>query len=293
MYQIDFENYLKSEKRFSVHTVIAYMKDVGQFKEFLFEQVGGVKDEEVTHKIIRSWLVFLLEEKGVSSNSVNRKLSSLKTFYRFLILTEHIRENPTVKVVPPKMTKRIPEFVGESSMSHILSDELFDNSFEGVRDKLVIEMLYQTGVRLSELIGMRVVDFEQNLKSVKVLGKRNKERIIPINQSLHSLTLRYIRYRAEQDVDNPYLIVTNKGKKAYPKMIYNIVNEYIGMVSSVKNRSPHVLRHTFATHMLNNGADLNTIKSLLGHANLSATQIYTHNSFEKLKTIYSQAHPRA
>ena len=293
MFRADFENYLKSEKRFSPHTVLAYMKDVSQFKEFLLDYNGGVKENEVDHKMIRSWLVFLLDEKAISSNSVNRKLSSLKTYYRFLVLAEHVIENPTVKVIPPKITKRIPEFVAESSMSDILSDELFEDSFEGARDRLVIEILYQTGMRLSELLGIKLNDFGQNLKTVKVLGKRNKERIIPVTPSLHLLALQYIKFRANQDVDCDYLIVTNKGKKAYPKMIYKTVNKYIGMVSSVKKRSPHVLRHTFATHMLNNGADLNTIKSLLGHANLSATQIYTHNSFEKLKTIYSQAHPRA
>ena len=293
MYRTDFENYLKSEKRFSPHTVVAYLNDVNQFKEFLIDYVGNVSEIEVSHKTIRSWLVFLLDDKGVSSNSANRKLSSLKTYYRFLLLVGEISENPAVKVVPPKITKRIPEFVGESSMNEILSDDLFPDSFEGVRDRLVIEMLYQTGMRLSELLGMKASDFEQHLKSVKVLGKRNKERIIPITSSLCLLTLRYINLRSEQGVEDGFLIVTNKGKKAYPKMIYKIVNKYLGMVSSIQKKSPHVLRHTFATHMLNNGADLNTIKSLLGHANLSATQVYTHNSFEKLKTIYSQAHPRA
>ena len=293
MSQADFEIYLKSEKRFSSHTVIAYLNDVSQFKEFLNDYVGGVEESEVSHRIIRSWLVFLIDEKGVSSNSVNRKLSSLKTYYRFLLLAEKVPENPTVKVIPPKMTKRIPEFVGESSMNDILSDDLFPDTFEGARDRLIIEMLYQTGMRLSELLGMKVSDFEQHLKSVKVLGKRNKERIIPITSSLCLLTLQYINLRSDQHAESMFLIVTNKGKKAYPKMIYKIVNKYLGMVSSIKKKSPHVLRHTFATHMLNNGADLNTIKSLLGHANLSATQVYTHNSFEQLKTIYSQAHPRA
>lgn len=294
MYKDEFQKYLQSEKRFSLHTVKSYLKDLSQFESFLKNHFPEIKEESgVTHRVIRSWLVNLVNEARITSNSINRKLSSLKTYYRFLQLTEKVNVNPTVKVVAPKSSKRLPEFVDQTSMDKFLQADIFPDSFEGVRDRLVIELLYQTGIRLSELLGIEEGDVQSSQGVVKVLGKRNKERLVPLNKEIIQLCSKYLKLRANLNVDTSKLIVTSKGKMAYPKLIYNIVNSYLSLVSTVKKKSPHVLRHTFATHMLNNGADLNTIKELLGHANLSATQVYTHNSFEKLKTIYNQAHPRA
>ena len=292
MYITEFESYLKSEKRFSAHTVVAYIKDVNQFYDFIYTSLGEISLEEIDHKSIRLWLVYLMDEKQVSANTVNRKLSSIKTYYRFLLLSEVLSVNPTLKVISPKISKRLPEFVSQGSMEKLLGAELFENSFSGVRDHLVMELLYQTGIRLSELIGIQMHDVDQLVKSVKVTGKRNKQRIVPITIELQKLILQYIKFRNQITTSELSLIVTGKGKSAYPKLIYNIVNKYLAMVSTVNKKSPHILRHTFATHMLNNGADLNTIKELLGHANLSATQVYTHNSFEKLKyEIKHSVHP--
>lgn len=288
-----FQKYVESEKRFSPHTVKAYLKDLNQFLEFVRLEYGFSELVDVNHRVIRSWLVRLVTEDGISSNSVNRKLSTLKTYYRFLILSGQVEVNPTLKVVAPKMKKRLPEFVDQSSMDEFLKPELFENDFEGVRNRFIIELLYQTGMRLSELLHISVVDLQISSGTLKVLGKRNKERLVPVNQNLLQLGLAYLEKRRELNTETTMLFVTLKGKTAYPKMVYNVVNAYLSKVSTLNKKSPHILRHTFATHMLNNGADLNSIKEILGHANLSATQVYTHNSFEKLKSIYKQAHPRA
>ncbi len=293
MHITEFQNYLVSEKRFSNHTVVAYIKDIGQFFQFIELEFGNLPLNKINHKTIRGWLVDLLNEKGVSTNSVNRKLSSLKTYYRYLLLSGKYDVDPTLKVVSPKLSKKLPEFVDQVSMNKLLSPDLFEDSFIGTRDQLIMEVLYQTGIRLSELIAIKVNDVDRGVKSVKVTGKRNKQRIVPVGVELQKLISNYLNVREDQAAEAEELIITQKGKAAYPKLIYNVVNKYLGMVSTINKKSPHVLRHTFATHMLNNGADLNTIKELLGHASLSATQIYTHNSFEKLKTIYNQAHPRA
>ena len=293
MYITEFQNYLVSEKRFSNHTVIAYIKDLEQFFEYVELEFGTFQLNEINHKTIRGWLVELLNEKGVSTNSVNRKLSSLKTYYRYLLLSSKYDVDHTVKVISPKLSKKLPEFVDQVSMNKLLSPDLFEDDFIGVRDQLIIEILYQTGIRLSELITIKVNDVGQGVKSIKVTGKRSKQRMVPVGVELQRLISNYLDARSKQVIESEELIITQKGKAAYPKLIYNVVNKYLGMVSTINKKSPHVLRHTFATHMLNNGADLNTIKELLGHASLSATQVYTHNSFEKLKTIYNQAHPRA
>lgn len=290
MYITEFQSYLKSEKRFSDHTIIAYLNDLTQFFKF---NVGNVDLSVITHKTIRNWLVSLLTEEKLSSASVNRKLSTLKTYYRFLILSGKHDVNPTLKVIAPKMGKKLPEFVDQTSMNKLLDIGVFTDDFTGARDRLVMELFYQTGIRLSELIGLKVSDVDFVQQVIKVTGKRNKQRVIPITTETQGLINDFLRFRKGSEAVSNALIITQKGKEAYPKLIYNVVNKYLGQVSTNNKRSPHVLRHTFATHMLNNGADLNTIKALLGHANLSATQVYTHNSFEKLKTVYNQAHPRA
>ncbi len=293
MYKNDFQKYLESEKRFSAHTVKAYLKDLDQFLAFVSESYSVNHPNKISHKIIRTWLVSLVLDDEVSSNSVNRKLSTLKTYFRFLMLSRKVEINPTLKVIAPKMKKRLPEFVDQAAMNEFLDLELFEDDFVGVRNQFIIELLYQTGMRLSEMLALTVQDFEISTGTLKVLGKRNKERLVPVNQSLMLLGQDYLIKRSEINSKSLQLIVTQKGKSAYPKMVYNVVNSYLSQVSTLNKKSPHVLRHTFATHMLNNGADLNSIKEILGHANLSATQVYTHNSFEKLKSIYKQAHPRA
>ncbi len=293
MHEEKFQKYLESEKRFSVHTVKAYLNDLGQFLDFVDGEYGQKKLSDINHRTIRSWLVSLVTDQNVGSNSVNRKLSTLKTYYRFLILAGEVKVNPTLKVIAPKLKKRLPEFVDQSSMNEFLRPEMFADDFLGVRDRLIIELLYQTGIRLSELLHISVTDLQIASGTIKVLGKRKKQRLVPVNQSLLKLGARYLTLRDELICESDSLFVTSKGKSAYPKMVYNVVNTYLSKVSTLNKKSPHILRHTFATHMLNNGADLNSIKEILGHANLSATQVYTHNSFEKLKSIYKQAHPRA
>lgn len=292
MHISEFQNYLESEKRFSNHTVLAYTNDLNQFFNFLESNYEISSIQEISHRMIRNWLVHLLES-GVSNNSVNRKLSTLKTYYRFILLSEISDVDPTVKVIAPKMKKRLPEFVDQVSMDKLMNQEMFSDDFEGVRDQAIMEFLYQTGVRVSEMLSLKVLDVQNRNTFVKVLGKRNKERFIPLTTELDQLLTKYIDIRNKQVSTSDSLFITARGKSAYPKLIYGVVNKYLGIISTINKKSPHVLRHTFATHMLNNGADLNTIKELLGHANLSATQVYTHNSFEKLKTIYNQAHPRA
>jgi len=245
--------------------------------------------------MIRSWIVSLVSN-SISSRTINRKISTLKSYYKFLLKENIVKTNPMVKIISPKTNKNIPEFVAKEKMDILFDDIEFGNDFEGTRNRLIIELFYFTGMRLTELIELKDKDIDENNQRLKVLGKRNKERIIPFsNVLLDSIK----NYRLAKDKilegkeSNNYLFITSKGKKIYEKLVYRVVNSYLGKVSTLKKKSPHVLRHTFATHMLNNGADLNAIKEILGHANLSATQVYTHNTVEKLKSIYKQAHPRA
>jgi integrase/recombinase XerC len=284
----DFISYLKIEKRYSEHTAIAYEKDILQF--FEFGDFKSSKDlREVNAMLIRSWMVALIE--GATQNrSVNRKLSALRSFFKWLKKGNHIDFNPMAKVSGPKMNKRLPQFAKESELKKDKIDGFFTDDFDGLRDRLIFEMLYQTGIRLNELIELK--DNDVNESSIKVLGKRNKERILPITNSIQSL-IRLYRNCSEIKGKNPlYFFTLKNGKKLYPKFVYRKINTYLGDATNLDKCSPHVLRHTFATHMLNNGAGLETLKDLLGHANLSATQVYTHNSFAQLTNVYSQAHPR-
>jgi integrase/recombinase XerC len=274
-----------------VHTVKSYTVDLNQFSVYLQLSFEVDKLELAGFQMVRSWIVQLMES-GNSSRTVNRKLSALKSFYKFSMRQGAIETNPMLKIVAPKMSKRLPEFVEQSKMNLLFQPDAFGNSFQDVRDRLIIEMLYGTGIRLSELVGLKTANWTND--AIKVLGKRNKERIIPVSNSLAQLIKDYLILKAElPNVDSTYLIVGNKGNKLYEKFVYRKVNRYLGNVTTAQKKSPHVLRHTFATHMLNNGADLNAIKELLGHANLSATQVYTHNTIEKLKNVHSLAHPRA
>ena len=281
--------YLSSEKRFSEHTVKSYTTDLNQFTTFLADEFQITDDiDEVRFQIIRTWIASLLE-KGVNPRSVNRKISTLKSYFKFLIREGVIVENPMMKVVAPKSKKRLPVFIEEDQIQSLLNEVQFEGGFIGERNKLIIELFYVTGIRLSELINIKISDIDFQNQLIKVLGKRNKERLIPLSSSVLVGLSNFIK----RNQQNQFLFTNLDGKKLYTKLVYRLVNKCIGEISSVNKKSPHILRHTFATHMLNNGADINAIKELLGHANLSATQVYTHNTIDKLKTVYKQAHPRA
>jgi integrase/recombinase XerC len=289
MQQQKFINYLSFEKRSSVHTITSYSNDLGQFVLFLLDEYQiRTEISEVNFQIVRSWIASLLEQ-GVSPRTVNRKISTLKTYFKFLIREGIIHESPMSKVVSPKSKKRLPLFVEENQIESLLNEVEFDDGFIGERDKLIIELFYVTGIRLSELINIKTLDINFDNNLIKVLGKRNKERLIPLSHRV----LKELRVFIEKYKICNYLFTNLGGTKVYTKLVYRVVNRYIGKISSINKKSPHILRHTFATHMLNNGADINAIKELLGHANLSATQVYTHNTIEKLKSVYKQAHPRA
>lgn len=290
----DFLAYLKVERRFSPHTVEAYSSDLEQFR-FFVETVFKVSDfTDVTYKQVRQWVAQLLSE-GVSPRSVRRKLSALKTFYRFLEREKVMESNPMEKVTAPKMAKRLPSFVTEPQMEQLLQEaEEGAGTFEEVRDAMILETFYALGLRQSELIGLRCRDADFGRLHVRVLGKGGKERLIPFAPAFGDRLLAYLAVReaafgkAQADA---FLFVTAKGAPLYPMLVYRIVHRMLE-AASVARKSPHVLRHTFATHLLDEGADLNAIKELLGHANLSATQVYTHTSVAKLKEVYKQAHPR-
>ena len=289
-----FLQYLESEKRYSAHTVRSYSNDLGQFICYLSSQYPGLSPEKVTSHAIRSWVVSMLGNK-YSSISVHRKISCLRVFYKYLRKEGVINSDPMEKVVLPKRTKKLPVFVGEEDMASLLDKNSFGEDFSGTRNRVVIEMLYATGMRKSELTGLCDKDVDLEGALIKVTGKRNKQRIIPLIRTIIPLLSDYRKLRDETVIEKTgdWFLITGKGNKLYDKYVYNIVNRYLSMVTTIEKKSPHILRHTFATHMLNRGADLNSIKEFLGHANLSATQIYTHNTFEKLKKIYKQAHPRA
>jgi integrase/recombinase XerC len=290
----EFLTYLQYEKRYSQHTLISYRTDLTQFHSFL-TQINGTTLDIATSSEIKNFMVAQLG-LGLSERAVNRKLSSLKSFYKFLHREGKVSENPTAVIKTLKTPKRLPVFIEESRMDTLLdSGGVFDDSFVGKRDKLVIEILFGTGMRLAELINLKESDLDGYESTIKVLGKRNKERIIPIHAQLLSDIEEFLQIKKIQNLNNksPHIIVTNNGDQAYPNLIYRIVNSCLKLISTQDKKSPHVLRHSFASSLLNRGADLNAIKELLGHASLAATQVYTHNSVERLKSIYKQAHPRA
>ncbi len=290
-----FLAYITFEKRFSKHTIKAYKTDLEQFKTYLITTYSLSTNSEITHHHVRSWIISLMKE-DVSTRSINRKLSTLKSLFQFLIKKGKLDKNPMLKVVMPKTGKRLPVFVEQGPMEMLFENVPFSKDFEGVRDRLIMDLFYQTGMRRSELIYLQISDIDFQGQAIKVLGKGNKERIIPINRDLRLQISNYLELRENTFPDLlsiGQLFLTKKGKPLYPKLVYNLVKKYLGMVTTQEERSPHILRHSFATHLSNNGADLNAIKELLGHASLAATQVYTHNSIERLKEIYEQAHPKA
>jgi len=289
-----FLTYISHEKRYSQHTISSYQTDLGQFETYI-QGTFLLSIPEVKHTHIRSYMVDLMESKS-SAATINRKISALRSLYKFLLREDKVSQNPMLLVKAPKIPKRLPVFIETQKIDNLLdSSEFFDDSFSSVRDHLVIELLFGTGMRLSELLQLKETDVDAYGGTIKVLGKRNKERIIPINKQLINQLNSYVEAKMVQNFNNNLLnlIVTNTGSAAYPKLIYRIVSSYLSLVSTSDKKSPHVLRHSYATSLLNAGADLNAIKELLGHSSLAATQVYTHNSIERLKTIYKQAHPKA
>ncbi|MBK8808097.1 MAG: tyrosine-type recombinase/integrase [Bacteroidales bacterium] len=287
----EFLKHLQYEKRYSKHTVKSYETDLKQFESFLKRFSEVVDYKLVTHKDIRSWIMDLSEEK-YSPVTINRKVISLRAFYKYYNQIGTFNINPALKIQALKTKKRLPNFVEEKNINFLLDSDFFDNSFEGTRNKLIIDLFYSTGIRLTELKNIKISDLNFEKSEVLVLGKRNKQRIVPLNDDVLCIIKEYLCYREQVKCNNNYLFITVKAVQIYEKLIYRVVNKYLELVTTLDKKSPHVLRHTFATHMLNKGADLNTIKEILGHANLSATQIYTHNSFERLKEIYKDSHPR-
>ncbi|WP_420576846.1 tyrosine-type recombinase/integrase [Ekhidna sp.] len=287
-----FLKYLSFEKRYSQHTVEAYRKDLHQFSVYLASDFEINDLLQVKHPQIRGWVVTLMDD-GLSPKSVNRKLATLKSFYKFLLAREYLEVNPTNQIKPLKTQKDLPSFVKEEEITNLLDRVDFSADFSGQRDKLLLELLYSTGIRLAELQGLKETDVNVYEKTIRVLGKRNKERIIPVGNSLIQLIGNYQNLKKEMGMNEGKLLVTDAGEKLYPMFIYRKVKAYLSAVTTLSKKSPHVMRHTFATHLLNKGADLNAVKDLLGHTSLAATQIYTHNSIEKLKAAFDQAHPKA
>ena len=285
----NFLDYLTIEKRYSVHTTVSYRNDLNQFNLYLLESYSGLEFHKVEMIHVRSYMVHLLEAK-LAKSTVARKVSSIKSLYKFLKKEQIISSSPVQLLETPKLDSRLPVFLKEEEVVNLFEEFKFEDSFIGKRDKMILYLFYQTGIRLSELIGLKDVDVRNG--ELKVLGKRNKERIIPLSNNIQPLIDQYLNLKDELGFKKKYFFVTDKGNKLYEKFVYRKVNHYLSIVSSKQKKSPHILRHTFATHMLNNGADLNSIKEILGHENLSATQVYTHNTFQKLKSIHKQSHPR-
>jgi integrase/recombinase XerC len=289
-----FLDYLKFQKRYSQHTIISYQNDLTDFFDFIETDYGNLSINEISTTLIRTWLANLKKDK-IGSKSINRKISTLKSFFKYQLRKETISVSPMANIVSLKVSKRLPSFIEEKDMDTLFQHVEFPDTWEGKTDRLLLQIFYQTGMRLSELINLKEAQIDKGYSNLKVLGKRNKERIIPINNLLLYPILEYIKSKRDnvEVFDTEYLLISEKGKKLQPKYVYNKVKQYLGYVTTNERKSPHILRHSFATHLTNNGADINAVKELLGHSSLAATQIYTHNSIEKLKEIYKKAHPKS
>ncbi len=282
-----FLNYIQFEKRYSAHTIESYTNDLSQFTDFLLPY-----EKEITsanHLDIRNWMVSMMESR-MTPRSINRKVSTLKSFFKFLLRRGEIKKSPLAKVQTPKSSKRLPVFVETTGIDKLLHQIEFPEGYQGALDRMVIEIFYGTGIRRSELLNLKLTDFDAYSAQIKVLGKGNKERIIPIHHELRDSINHFI---SKKPVPGIYLLSDDSGKKLTAAYVYKAVKHYLNLVTTVDKKSPHTLRHTFATHLMNNGADINAVKELLGHSSLAATQIYTHNTIDKLKNIYKQAHPKA
>ncbi|MDV6170169.1 tyrosine-type recombinase/integrase [Flavobacterium sp. DG1-102-2] len=292
--KLAYADYLIKEKNYSLLTLRAYTDDVAAFEQFLKERDEGAVLEEVNYSQIRSWIVAMVEA-GISNKSVNRKISSLKSFYKFLLRSKQIITNPLLKHKSLKTEKKVQVPFSEQELNDVIADLDHPEDFEGIRNRLIIELFYTTGIRRAELISLRVTSFDQGNNTLKVVGKRNKERILPLLECTAGLLGKYLLERGKlQLIASPEVLMLNiRGNKVSESFVYRLINSYFSVVSGKVKKSPHVLRHTFATHLLNNGADLNSVKELLGHASLSSTQIYTHSSLAELKKVYGDSHPRS
>jgi integrase/recombinase XerC len=292
----EFLDFLRYEKRFSPHTVTAYQVDLTQFTQYLQEEYELEEPAQATHPLIRGWVVNLMGQH-LDPRTVNRKVACLRSYYKFLLRAHRIEANPMLRIKAPKMANKLPEFVPEESLNRLLNSFEFEASFTGMRDQLVLEMLYGTGIRLSELLGVTENDVDVSARTVRVTGKGNKQRIVPLNPSLLLVLEKYRASRLAEfglSEGGSALLRTDKNEPLYEKLVYRTVKKYLSQVStSTAHQHPHALRHAFATHLLGKGADLNAIKELLGHASLAATQVYTHLSVDRLKSVFEQAHPRA
>ncbi|HSU49107.1 MAG TPA: tyrosine-type recombinase/integrase [Segetibacter sp.] len=289
-----FIDYLQFEKRYSPHTIISYKTDLSQFFDFLTFQYDNPSLSAITPGFVRSWLADMRSDE-IASKSLNRKISSLKSFFKYQMKVGEIKQSPMTTITSPKVGKRLPAFVAENDMENLKQYVEFPDTWKGQTDKLLLDLFYATGMRLSELIGLSENQLDFANTQVKVLGKGNKERIIPISKDLANQLIDYIKRKKQYFSELPFnnLFINEKGKPLYPKYVYTVVKTNLSLVTTLQKKSPHVLRHTFATHLTNNGADLNAVKELLGHSSLAATQIYTHNTIDKLKDVYKKAHPKA
>ena len=288
-----FLDYLKFEKRYSKHTVISYQTDLVSFFDYIKSQYGGMSIDQLSHIYIRSWLASL-KDQGLTSKSINRKISSLKSLFKYQLKTGGIKQTPMVKIVAPKNEKRLPNFVADKDIKTLFNYVEFPDNWQGKTERLLIVLFYNTGMRLSEVINSNDSQVNFSNHTLKILGKGNKERIVPISPEVANEIKNYQAERNNLIIQkDDFLLVSEKGKRLSPRSVYSSVKKYLSLVTTIDKRGPHVLRHTFATHLTNNGADLNAVKELLGHSSLAATQVYTHNSIEKLKNVYKKAHPKA
>jgi len=290
----EFLNHLSFQKRYSQNTVISYQNDLSAFFDFVLKEYKISEISEISTSIIRTWLAFLKENK-YTSKSINRKISSLKAFFKYQLKLQRIPVNPVSTITSLKVSKRLPSFVAEKDINTLLNHDFFADDFDGKTKSLVFEILYQCGLRRNELIHLKEKDIDNGSRTIKVLGKGNKERIIPVSKNLIDSIGKYILGKRQElpELSSETLLVNKKGKPLDPKFVYNLVKNNLALVSTADRKSPHVLRHTFATHLTNNGAQINAVKELLGHSSLASTQIYTHNTIEKLKEVYKQAHPKS
>jgi integrase/recombinase XerC len=286
-----FLAYLKHEKRYSDHTVISYRNDLEQFYYYIKKAFDIENISEASHLYIRSWMAQMSED-DMGARSINRKISALRSYCKFLMKRGLLEKDPTIKIQPPKTSKRLPVYVEQQDIGKLFDQVEFEDSFNGRRDRMVLELLYNTGMRRAELLNLKDSDVDTARRYIKVLGKGNKERLIPVSQQMADSLDAYIKEKRTIH-GGGWLMVTDKGAKLYPEMAYRIVKKFLSLVTTIEKRSPHVLRHTFATHLTNNGAEINAVKDLLGHASLAATQVYTHNNIEQLKDIYKNTHPKA
>jgi integrase/recombinase XerC len=289
-----YADYLQKEKNYSLLTLRAYTDDVNAFEAFITADDKDALLEEANYSQVRAWIVHLVES-GISNASVNRKMSSLKSFYKFLLRSKQIEISPLQKHKSLKTPKKVQVPFSEKELQNVITDIDYPDDFEGIRNRLIVELFYTTGMRRAELIGLKLTSFDSGNCTLKVLGKRNKERVLPVLDCTAELLQKYLTERRKLNgiIDTDMLILSNRGQKVSESFVYRLINSYFSVISGKVKRSPHVLRHTFATHLLNNGADLNSVKELLGHASLSSTQIYTHSSLAELKKVYNDAHPRS